>query len=248
MYWLMVAELAGLVPSLVLFGIEQPNLFRTEFWGIGFNLGLNSNPMMILYAYANHRPLPKIPFVWSSALTEFNVAISVISLFVLLTKMIGFIMKVYYPIVGLFFSTVMTALYATSVYGQAGPDYADPRYPSPVAWYIRYSCDIAKPFGGSSYTHCLMAKGTFAVTIYMLFLYLCNLGLAIWAMLPNKELDHDVDSDDEERGPISVPGSTSDKQWEMTTPSGSTVPFTPRTQAFHTLDRQLPLRQAPRFA
>jgi hypothetical protein len=67
MYWLMVAELAGLVPSLVLFGIEQPDLFRTEFWGIGFDLGLNSNPLMILYAYANHRPLPKIPFVWSSA-------------------------------------------------------------------------------------------------------------------------------------------------------------------------------------
>jgi hypothetical protein len=161
--------------------------------------------------------------------------------------MIGFIMKIYYPIIGVFFSTAMTALYATSVYGQAGPDYADPRYPSPVAWYIRYSCDIAKPFGSSSYKHCLMAKGTFAVTIFMLFLYLCNLGLAVWAMLPNKELDN-VDSDDEESGPISAPASTGDKQWEMTTPGGSTVPFTPRTQAFRTLDRQLPLRQGSRFS
>ena len=67
MYWLMVAELAGLVPMLVLFGIEQPDLYRTKFWRIGFMEGLNSNPNMILYAYANHRPLPKIPLVWSAA-------------------------------------------------------------------------------------------------------------------------------------------------------------------------------------
>ena len=66
MYWLMVAELAGLVPILVLFGIQQPDLYRTKFWQIGYNEGFNSNPNMILYAYANHRPLPKIPLVWSS--------------------------------------------------------------------------------------------------------------------------------------------------------------------------------------
>jgi hypothetical protein len=65
MYYLMVFELIGLVPCLVLFGIEQPDLYRTKFWQIGFNEGLNSNPNMILYAYANHRPLPKIPLVWS---------------------------------------------------------------------------------------------------------------------------------------------------------------------------------------
>lgn len=179
-----------------------------------------------------------------SRITEFNVAISVISLFVLLTKMIAFIMKWYYPVIGLFFSTAMTALYATSIYGQAGPDYADSRYPSPVAWYIRYGCDIARPFGAVK--HCMIAKGTFAVTTYLLFLYLCNLGLAIWAMLPNKELDlgYDSDDDDDESGPR---GGGHDKQWEMQAvkgagPSVTTVPFTPRTQAFHTLDRKLPLR------
>lgn len=234
MYWLMAAELAGLVPILVLFGIEQPDLYRTKFWQIGFNEGLNSNPNMILYAYANHRPLPKIPLVWSSTITEFNVAISVISLFVLLTKMIGFIMRVWYPIIGLFFGVAMTALYSTSLYGQAGPDYADSRYPSPVAWYIRYGCDIARKYGAEK--QCMMAKGTFAVTTYMLFLYVVNLGLAIWAMVPNKELDLENDDDDDDAPPTN-------KEWEMQprTP-GTAVPFTPRTQAFHTLDRKLPLR------
>lgn len=169
-------------------------------------------------------------------MTEFNVAVSVISLFVLLTKMIGFIMKVWYPIIGLFFNVAMVALYSTSLYGQAGPDYADPRYPSPVAWYIRYGCNIAKKYGAEG--QCIMAKGTFGVTTYMLFLYAVNLGLAIWAMMPNRELDMEGDEDDDEVSP------TTDKQWEMMpkTPGGGAVPFTPRTQAFHTLDRRLPLR------
>ena len=63
-----------------------------------------------------------------------------------------------------------------------------------------------------------------------------NLGLAAWAMWPNPELDLDDDEDDDDNVP-------SNKQWEMqpTTPRMA-VPFTPRTQAFHTLDRRLPLR------
>ena len=65
MWILMALELAGLIPALVLFGIEQPDLYRTKFWQIGFDNKLNSNPAMILYAYANHRELPTIPFVWS---------------------------------------------------------------------------------------------------------------------------------------------------------------------------------------
>lgn len=65
MWWIMIAELAGIVPMLVMFGIAQPNAYRTSMWKIGFLNHFNSNPNMILYAYANHRPLPKIPFVWS---------------------------------------------------------------------------------------------------------------------------------------------------------------------------------------
>jgi len=59
-------------------------------------------------------------------------------------------------------------------------------------------------------------------------------------MLPNKELDM-VDSDDEDDNGSTRTGK--EREWEMQppmTPRG--VPFTPRTQAFHTLDRKLPLR------
>ncbi|KAK3393848.1 hypothetical protein B0H63DRAFT_444055 [Podospora didyma] len=234
LYWGMLPELAGTIAMLVLFGLQQPDLYRSKFWQIGFNNQLNSNPAMVLYAYANYEPLPSIPLVWSQTLTNFNVAISIVSLFILLGKMIAVIMKVFYPIIGLFTNLSLTALYAVSVYGQAGPDYADPRYPSSVAWYIRMGCDIAKPY--NMVKQCQMAKGTFAATIFMMTLYLCNLGLAAWSMLPNPENDFDDDSDDDNVG---------GKQWEMQpqppmTPR--TVPFTPRTLAFNTLDRKLPLR------
>ncbi|KAL1865294.1 hypothetical protein VTK73DRAFT_5295 [Phialemonium thermophilum] len=236
LWYLMVAELAGLVPCLVLFSIARPDLYRTQFWQIGFDMKMNSNPSMILYAIANGRPLPSIPFVWSSTLTNFNVAISIVSLFLLLTKMITFIMRVWYPLFGVLAGIAMTALYAASVYGQAGPDHADSRYPSSSPWYIRLSCDVAKPYGAVQ--HCMLAKGTFAVTVYMLTIYLANLGLSIWSMLPNKKMDdeEEIDSPAESTSPATF------KEWEMQPTAGSSTPFTPRTQAFNTLDRKLPLR------
>lgn len=65
MWILMVSELLGTIPMLVLFGIAQPDLYRSKMWQIGYEHRFNSNPAMILYAYANHRPLPTVPFVWS---------------------------------------------------------------------------------------------------------------------------------------------------------------------------------------
>lgn len=64
--WLMPLELIGLIAVLVVFGIAQPDLYRTKMWQIGFDNKLNSNPNMILYAYANFKPLPKVPLIWSS--------------------------------------------------------------------------------------------------------------------------------------------------------------------------------------
>jgi hypothetical protein len=64
-YFAMLFELAGIVPMLVLFALAQPDVYRTNMWKVGFQNHFNSNPNMILYAYANHVPLPNIPFVWS---------------------------------------------------------------------------------------------------------------------------------------------------------------------------------------
>lgn len=99
-------------------------------------------------------------------LTDFNVAISVISLFFLLAKLIGFIMKIWFPLVATIISFALTALYAVSTYGQIGPDYTDDRYPSPAAWYFRFGCDLAKPHG--VYSSCQIAQSSLGVTFYML--------------------------------------------------------------------------------
>jgi hypothetical protein len=99
-------------------------------------------------------------------LTNFNVAISVISLFVLITKMIAVIMHLWFPLIALFFNIALTVLYTTSVYGQMGPDYADYSKPSPVAWYIAKPCTVAA--NQSIQKSCRTAKGTFAVTVIFL--------------------------------------------------------------------------------
>jgi len=61
---LLVLELALSVPALALFGIADPDLYRTKLWQAGASAGFNSAPSEILYAYANHRPIP-VPLVWS---------------------------------------------------------------------------------------------------------------------------------------------------------------------------------------
>ncbi|ROV99402.1 hypothetical protein VSDG_03918 [Cytospora chrysosperma] len=250
MFLIMPAELAGTVALLVLFAVAQPDLFRTQLWRIGYVWGFNSSPSIILYAKANHVAPPDVPFVWSLDLTNYNVGISVLSLFVLLAKLVAFIMRVWTPIIGVFFSLAMTVMYAVSVYGQMGPDYYDPARPSPIAWYIRYGCGPAKGFPNDAMGSCRMAQGTFAVTVYQLFIYLLCLGYAVYNMIPTKEEKEEMKlqkmtkkagDDDSENG------SHVDTVYEMHSSKTqqdhqNQALFTPRTQAFHALDRRLPLR------
>lgn len=107
-----------------------------------------------------------LTLVFISSLTDFNVAISVISLFFLLAKLISFIMKLWYPVFATFVNCAMVALYVVSTYGQIGPDYADARYPAPAAWYFRQGCDLAKRYG--KYNSCQIAQASLFITLYML--------------------------------------------------------------------------------
>ena len=60
---------------------------------------------------------------------------------------------------------------------------------------------------------------------------------AIYSMWPNKNMSKlDNDDDDDDSSP------TQTKEWEMTPQTPRGTPFTPRTTAFHALDRKLPLR------
>ncbi|KAI1105716.1 hypothetical protein F4804DRAFT_303317 [Jackrogersella minutella] len=241
MYYTMIAELLGTVGVLVMFGVAQPDLYRTKLWQAGHDLGFNSSPAVILWAYANYEPLPTLPFVWSQTITNFNVAISVLSLFLLLTKLIAFIMHVWFPIIAMVINVSLIALYATSIAGQAGPDYLDPSHPSRIAWYVAKPCTVAA--NQSVQSNCRLAKGAFAASCIMLGIYTINLGMNIWALLPNEADRKDLNDDEDTSSPAALKKGG---EWEMhgipQTPRTGTVPFTPRTTAFNTLERKLPLR------
>lgn len=72
---LMIFELAGTIAALALFGIADPDLFRTTLWGVGYDNGFNSSPLQVLYAYANYQPIPKIPFVWSQTYVSWQLSL-----------------------------------------------------------------------------------------------------------------------------------------------------------------------------
>ncbi|KAH6609341.1 hypothetical protein Trco_002687 [Trichoderma cornu-damae] len=239
--WLMLVEFVGLVPILTIFALSQPDLYRSAMWQIGWDHRLNSNPDIILFAYANHVAQPKLPLIWSRTFTDYNVAISIISLFFLLTKLIAVIMRIWYPILSTVASIALIVLYSVSVYGQVGPDYTDPRYPAPAAWYFRYGCDMARPYG--QYTNCQIAQASLFITLYMLTAYLLVLGFSLYSMWPNHLNDLDTDEDEDEEGP-DAEGAMGMEMGGLKTPMASgSMPFTPRTHAFHILDRKLPLRQ-----
>lgn len=61
---LFVLEIPLTVAALALFGIAQPDLYRTRFWQEGADQGWNSNPNQLIYAIANYRPI-KAPLPWS---------------------------------------------------------------------------------------------------------------------------------------------------------------------------------------
>ena len=61
---LFALELPLSIAALALFGIAQPDLYRTRFWQEGSDHGWNSNPNQIVYAYANYKPI-SAPLPWS---------------------------------------------------------------------------------------------------------------------------------------------------------------------------------------
>lgn len=103
------------------------------------------------------------------SITNYNIVVSVLSMFILLVKVVLFIMHMWVPIVSVIIDAIVIALWSFSAYGQAGPDHSDPEHPSSVAWYIAKSCSVAEASGNKH--NCEMAKGAFASTIFMMYVF-----------------------------------------------------------------------------
>lgn len=233
--YLFAIELAIEIAALALFGIAQPDLYRTRLWQEGSDHGWNSNPNVIVYAYANYRPI-STPLPWSQFVTNFNVIISVLALFLLLCKGIMYICHIFYPLLSAIIHAALIALFAVSAHAQAASDMSDPEHPQPGApWYITKSCGA--PVKPKLKGYCQQAKASFAVTIILLALFLFYLALSVYSLIPSRSSKRSTTSD---------PESQEQRPWEMAqvpptpgTTGGLKSPMTPRTTAFNTLSGKM---------
>ncbi|THZ10250.1 hypothetical protein D6C95_00690 [Aureobasidium pullulans] len=247
MLWLFVAEFPFTVAALALFAIAQPNTYRTRLWTDGYNNGFNSSPTEILYSYANHRPISP-PIIWSQFITDFNVVISVLSMFIMLIKPVLFFMRALIPIFSALVHILLVVLYAYSAYGQSASDMTDKDHPQKGApWYITKSCDVASDKKNIGY--CKQAKASFAVTLCLLILFAVTLLVSLHSCIPTKaeKLARAADIEETEIPEYSPETARLDEQeWEKMRSqaewqyppgiSNMLNPMTPRTVAFQTLE------------
>ncbi|THY09921.1 hypothetical protein D6D03_00009 [Aureobasidium pullulans] len=247
MLWLFVAEFPFTVAALALFAIAQPNTYRTRLWTDGYNNGFNSSPTEILYSYANHRPISP-PIIWSQFITDFNVVISVLSMFIMLIKPVLFFMRALIPIFSALVHILLVVLYAYSAYGQSASDMTDKDHPQKGApWYITKSCDVASDKKNIGY--CKQAKASFAVTLCLLILFAVTLLVSLHSCIPTtaEKLARAADIEETEIPEYSPETARLDEQeWEKMRSqaewqyqpgiSNMLNPMTPRTVAFQTLE------------
>lgn len=92
----------------------------------------------------------------------------------LLVKAFLFIVDGLWPIISIPAHAALVAIFAYSVYGQAGPDTSDPDHLQKGApWYLTKSCSVAamkKDVGP-----CKQAKAVFGVTVVMLYVFFSSL-------------------------------------------------------------------------
>ncbi|EEH45431.2 uncharacterized protein PADG_01581 [Paracoccidioides brasiliensis Pb18] len=239
-------ELPVTIALLALFGVASPDLYRTRLWQDGADNGFNSSPDDKVYAAANYRPY-NTPKPWSEFTTNFNLVISVLSLFFMLVKAPLFILHVFYPPLSVFVHIALTVLYSISIVRQASSDMMDPKHPQPGApWYLTKSCSVAKR--PSNIGYCQQAKGAFACTVIMLAIFFIHVGYAVFSCLPTDETRDKQRRRLQRRQDLEDLKSLKSPVYPMyppMTPGGSALPpMTPRTQAFNRLGgtTDLPLR------
>ncbi|KAL4896737.1 hypothetical protein BDV59DRAFT_112773 [Aspergillus ambiguus] len=254
LYILMAIELPVTIVLLTFTGIASHDLYRTKLWRDGAENGFNSAPDELVYAAANYRSY-KVPLVWSSFITNFNLVICVLSVFFLIVKAPVHVLRIWYPILSVVVHAGLLAIYIVSARGQAGSDMSDPKHPQPgPPWYITKSCSVAKHPGNVSY--CKQAKALFAFTIVILVVYCAEFALSIYNCIPTDEDRAQREERREEKkiwkeyedmvlkSPSVVPMTPSMPPAAMQSPRGMPA-MTPRSVAFNQLENgsaDLPLR------
>jgi len=188
------------------------------------------------------------------SITNYNLVIVVLSMFLLLVKGTMYMLHVLPPVVSTLVHAILIILYSIAVAYQGSPDMTDPHRPQKgVAWYISKSCSVT--FNKNLVGYCQQAKATFACFVAMLGVFCIYFVLSLWSCFPSKQQKQEYDekrkakkqrwthSDEPE------PRSTNTSSYPMPdTPGfqGGMNPATPRTLAFNTLGgtMDLPLRSS----
>jgi len=249
----MMFELPFTVANLALFGIASPNLYRTILWRVGGEMGFNSDPSTVLYAYANYRPV-NIPLVWSSFATQYHLVIGVVCMFFWLVKATFWLLKVFFPILSLLLHIGLMCLWAYGIHIQTSPDTIDPlRENKGAPWYLTKNCNIVEDKRIRGY--CMQAKSSFAVSIIMMSIYALFVVLSIYSLIPTTaqrqaHAARQAEKKAEKEKWASSPYDnemTAEEQWQHMwelqqlprtpgTIGGMKSPMTPRTRAFSDLD------------
>lgn len=242
---LFAAELPVTISILALFSIAAPDLYRTRLWEDGYKNGFNSDPTEVLYEEVNGQPVVT-PLVWSQFVTDYNVIISVLSTFILLTKAVMFALHLFIPLLSVAVHALLAALFGYSISCQTASDTTDPQQPqNGPPWYITKSCNVA--YYKKNVGYCEQAKATFAITIVLIVLFSINTLVALWSAFPTKDERRARETTVEEADTNDTTGSEqkSQNRWEMNNLSGQEPPATPgvqnprtpRTKAFNQLSR-----------
>lgn len=184
-YILVAIEFPITVIILTFAGIASHDLFRTKLWQDGADNGFNSAPDEVVYAAANYRTF-KIPMVWSSFITDYNLVLSVLSTFFMITKAAVHVLRIWYPPLSVIVHAGLFALYIASAAYQAGSDTSDPKHPQRgPPWYITKQCSVASNPDNVGY--CQQAKVLFAFTIIIIVVYFVELVVSIHSCIPTEE-------------------------------------------------------------
>ena len=101
-------------------------------------------------------------------MTEWNVVISVLSMFVLLVKSSMFVLHGFLPILSAFVHALLLSLYAVAVRNQSSPDVSDKtvvNLQKNLPWYLSKGCSFASP---KNHNYCMQARASFGVTCTLL--------------------------------------------------------------------------------
>ncbi|KAL4961483.1 uncharacterized protein BDV14DRAFT_122691 [Aspergillus stella-maris] len=229
-YILVALELVFIIPILTFTGIAAHDRYRTKLWQDGYENGFNSSPDTEVYAAANYRAY-SVPKVWDSFTTNWNLVISILSVFIFITKVPLHMLRLLFPIGHAIVQVGLIIVYCVSAAWQAGPDTTDPDHPqSGAPWYITKNCNVAHESG--NVTYCQQAKALFAFTILIIVLYTVELGISIQNCFITKEEKAERDEQREEKETMKAYEDMILKSPTMIPMTPSAIPMTPGTATY----------------